>query len=411
MQKILIITQNKFHKYTGGGVLLSNLFHKVPKENIYILHRDGLKVNEEPLNSKYIAWHNLRPNLLSFFTILLIYIKNLIIKRKLLSLDVLKKILLETSYFEVSNKTFNSIKKFNPTIIYAWASDSFWTESIKRISARLDLPYVIHFMDNQIGLQKTNEIDKVIQKRFINNMDALVMNAKSIFVISELMSKEYSQRWNKECHVYRGSIDSRDWPKEDNKKISDLKKITYVGSVEKYQVNSLLDIIKSIEMLNKSDENIELNLYLNHQNKKNLNSLINSDFVKIHQHPEFKMLRKILINSDILISFYSFNKTAIDYYRLSFPTKIVPFMLSDVPILMYGPKNINPIEYAKKGNWAEIVDEQSIEQLNISIKYILNNEDYRRKISQKARHVAENEHDLEKNSERFLKSLEQAIVN
>ena len=414
MQKILIITPNKFHKYTGGGVVLSNLFHELADEDIYLLHRDTIQLEEEFKNSNFIKWFWLRPQIVDLISIFMICIKEIIINRKKISLSSFKDLLIQTSYFSLNSSRLNSVKNFNPDEIYGWASDSLWADSILKISKQLKIPYVIHFMDNQVGVHHEDLLDKILNSRFNKKLDTLVTNANAVFVISEMMSKEYSHKWGCKCEVFRGSIDGSNWPdpsstfQQSNKK----KIITYVGSVEKHQVNALLDIIECVEELNDLNESISLNLYLNEKDKMLVNEKLSTmKSVQFFKHPEFNMLRDTLIKSDILISFYSFDQSSFDYYKLSFATKIVPFMLSGRPILIYGPKGINPVEYAKSGNWAEVVDNQSIKSLKLSIKKLLDDQDFSLKISSQARHIALKDHDLMINSQRFLKSMELASLN
>ena len=333
-------------------------------------------------------------------------LKNLF-KGKIPKVNFFKEIFLQTSYFSLSKKIFRSIDEFKPDIIYLWISDSFWCDSVLKISKKLEIPYVIHFMDNHLESKFEDTFDEHIQNRFKSKAENLIKNANLIYTISETMADEYSKKWDCECKVFRGSLDFEEWANLRCRDIKDKNiNITYVGSIEKYQIDALEDVTLAIQELNNTKQ-VNLNLYVNKREKLILKQKYsNNHFIKIYDHPQFIDLREILKNSSILISFYSFDNEAINYYKYSFATKIVPYMASGTPILIYGPKGINPVEYSRKGEWAEIVDSNNIQIIKSSILKLLTNQNHSEDLISKAFQVAKTDHDMKNNSDRFLRSLE-----
>jgi hypothetical protein len=107
----------------------------------------------------------------------------------------------------------------------------------------------------------------------------------------------------------------------------------------------------------------------------------------------------------VLVLTYGFEKSCVEYYRYSFPTKVVPYMLSGRCILAYGPLSIEPIAYVKRGGWAEVVSEQGVKRLARSIEALMDSPDKCQQLARSAYEAGLEEHDLELNSGRFLAAM------
>jgi hypothetical protein len=107
----------------------------------------------------------------------------------------------------------------------------------------------------------------------------------------------------------------------------------------------------------------------------------------------------------MLVLAYGFEKSCVEYYRYSFATKVVPYMLSGRCILAYGPPSIEPIAYVKRGGWAEVVSKQGIEELERSIEALMDSPDKCQRLARSAYEAGFEEHDLEENAGRFLVAM------
>ena len=102
---------------------------------------------------------------------------------------------------------------------------------------------------------------------------------------------------------------------------------------------------------------------------------------------------------------FGFDKQTINYYRYSFATKIVPYMLSGRPIFVYGPDEIEPVRYAIKGGWASVVREHDSKLLINTINKLISDKDERDNLAKRAWVAGVAEHDLYSNVNRFKNSL------
>src|SRR4029079_15035315 len=140
--------------------------------------------------------------------------------------------------------------------------------------------------------------------------------------------------------------------------------LAFTGSIEAGQLEGLLDTAYAVERLRSEGTAVRLVLYLTDDYKRR----VQEHFAaltggEIRPQPPAEELRAALTRADALILAYGFHPRTIEYYRYSFPTKLVPYMLSGTPILAYGPASIAPIDYVVKGGWARALTAKSPETL------------------------------------------------
>jgi glycosyltransferase involved in cell wall biosynthesis len=130
--------------------------------------------------------------------------------------------------------------------------------------------------------------------------------------------------------------------------------------------------------------------------------------VEIRPHPPAEGLRAALTQADALILAYGFDPRTIEYYRYSFPTKLVPYMLSATPILAYGPPSIAPIDYVVKGGWARTVTTKSPDALASELRNLMQSPGDRLGLGRLAHQAACREHDEPVVAARFREYLRAA---
>ena len=92
--------------------------------------------------------------------------------------------------------------------------------------------------------------------------------------------------------------------------------------------------------------------------------------IKEHNLDEKEYFRKIS-ESNLLLLASNFDNYSINYYKYSWPAKLGSYLMSKVPIFIYGPDKIFFINDAKKKKWAYVEDKKSSLNLKNSIKKIL----------------------------------------
>jgi hypothetical protein len=220
------------------------------------------------------------------------------------------------------------------------------------------------------------------------------------------MGRAYQSKFKKIYEVFHGVIDSSKWSGQVKKEFKPPFKIAFAGSIEHSQMLGIADIATAIDSLNAAGSSIRFILYITAQYEERwAEEFKKYGCIEICRHPSYSQLSAAFGGVDLLVLAYGFDDHTIEYYRYSFATKIVPYMLSGTCILAYGPPEIEPIDYAKRGGWAIVQDERDLNALAQKIFNFTINQNEFSCLAEKAFAVAQNDHDLYRNAERFRSSL------
>ncbi|MDC6452818.1 hypothetical protein OAW68_04485 [Alphaproteobacteria bacterium] len=401
--RVLLLTNNNFCGTSGGSALLRSLFHNFDRGQLFVVSNSVAGENGNLEHRLRLTSLLPRKRLLKLLTRLLL---NALRNRVLPSFQEIINIVIQGSKYSLAKRAHQKIGHFKPDLIYAWAGDSKWANFINDIVAVYNIPLVVHFMDNHFGLKGGSYTEKLLNEEYRKNIIKVLAKMDSIFTISDAMGFAYSKKFGKSYEVFHALIDKSSWKFPDKTRPTCVFRITFSGSVEAGQINSIRDVAAAVEQLNNEGFKIELMLCVTEYYEKQISpGLQEFKHVRYHRHPDFSGLRSVLTNSDVLLLAYGFDPITVDYYRYSFATKLVPYMLSGRCILAYGPETVEPIKYLKKGGWSHMVTQYGVEDLTKAIRILINNPDKRQQYARLAYDHGVLEHDIEKNSARFMDAL------
>ena len=362
--KILIISEFYFNENTGGGVLLKNLYENYPKDRIFILHED-VNANTDNTIESYLLR---KPSRISIFLkgILHPFLVSLLINLKNFSTFNKRK--------KVNSDLIIKLKQFKPDIIYTIFGHYSLMCLIRDLKEKLNIPLITHVMDNVLALYTNKTKEYKLFKYLIDS-------SKTRIAINTKMSEEYQKIFGYNFEVLHNGVDRKKIRKVIfNRKT---KTITYIGSVFKNaQLNSLLDITNVLKNLMEENFDIQCFFYL----PKNQKIIFERYFarhqnihIKEHNLNEKEYFSKIS-KSNLLLLASNFDNYSIEYYKYSWPAKLGSYLMSKVPVFIYGPDKIYFINDAKKKKWAYVEDQKSFSKLKNSIKKILYDENIRNQI-------------------------------
>tara|TARA_A100001035_G_scaffold25420_1_gene17112 strand:- start:113 stop:1303 length:1191 start_codon:yes stop_codon:yes gene_type:complete len=354
LPRVLIISEFYFNDNSGGGVLLKNLYEKYPKDKIFIIHED-VNVNSNTNNSYLLKKPSKIGNFLkkllpSFFIVLLIEFKNFYIinKKKKVNINLLTK-----------------LKQFKPDIIYTIFGNYNLMCLIKQLKIKLKIPLITHVMDNVLATYNKKTKDYKLFKYLIDS-------SKTRIAINTKMSTEYRKIFGYKFEVLHNGVDRKKVRKVNLKHKT--KIITYIGSVFKNaQLNSLIEITNVLKKLMEENFNIQCLFYLPESQKRIYESYFakhQNIYIKKHNLDEKEYFRKIS-ESNLLLLASNFDNYSTEYYKYSWPAKMGSYLMSKVPIFIYGPDKIFFINDAKEKKWAYVEDKKSFVNLEKSLKKIL----------------------------------------
>lgn len=404
--RILILCQNKIQPFTGGGVVLSNLFHEFPTDRLIFFHRDQDYRFESPYREYRVTGRWLRPRPLAVLAAVLRWLLQVAGNPRRARLRDLVALLVQNSRVSFPVGIGRVMDAFRPQVIYAWTGDSLWTEVVAAAVRRCRVACVIHFMDNHAGLQPETPLDCTLHPAFLRRLGLAVAGAAVIYTISDSMGQAYQALFGKRYEVFHGLLDTAAWPRRPPRPAGRPFTLVFTGSIERGQMLGLADVAAAVDRLAADGMAIRLVLYLTDQYKRLwAQELAKYACIEVRRHPSFDQLADVLAEADLLVLAYGFDERTINYYRYSFATKIVPYMLSGTCILAYGPTAIEPIAYARRGGWAAVVDERDVDALADRIAVLVGDADQCARLAAAAYEAGLAEHDLTRNAKRFRDSL------
>lgn len=415
-KKVLIIGET-FHKNSGGGITLCNLFKHWSPENLavattpksilksdfsvcsnyyrlgededdscflfkaFLSKNESGKVSQPPSSSSFnlhkINYNSFYPktfalNVFNFFV-------------NTLGLNFL------CEKYKVSEKFVNWVEEFDPDFIYTQLSTlqliQFTSDLLKVKNTKL----IIHIMDDwpktitDKCLFRKKYWDKTIESKFQTLLDS----SDRLLTISDGMKEEYQKRYGKVSDVFHNPVDVELWLKEkksSNLEVDQAFKILYTGRIGKANSKSIFLLIKAIEFIrSKGGLNVELYIYSSDAvyEKTEL-----KDFIQIKKLIPHREMPELLQSVDLLFLPLDFDQRSIRFAKLSMPTKASEYMISGTPILLFAPMETYLYQHANKYNWAKVVGEFSLYSLTESIIYLINNEKVRRDYAKKAKDFA-----------------------
>ena len=394
----------------AGGAILTSLFHKFPREQLFCVHAEAIEGTTDYRQHRLQA-RALRPRLVPLLRLLWQVSRQLLQAPLLFSNREWKLLLIQACQFRLPRRVDEEIRRFAPDVIYAWTGDAVWLRLLEDCVQRYRVPYVIHFMDNQVELRGETAVQRAVYKEFQRNVPKAIEGASRMFTISAAMGLAYQNKFGKPFEVFHNLMDATCWPWPAPASPSDVFSIVFTGSIESGQVNGLRDVAAAVERLSEHGHRIRLVLYVSEAYERRVRSSFDMfPHVQFVRHPELSALRAALTNADLLVLAYGFDQACVEYYRYSFATKTVPYMLSGRCILAYGPPGIEPIGYLLRGGWAYVVGQEGAEALESAITRLMNAPEERNGFARAAHPAACTEHDLEINSSRFFASMREVAA-
>ncbi len=431
-QKILILNQ-PFDNNTGGGITLSNLFANSKKEDLAVACSGYLLTSETDasrcdnyyqLGSKERQW------VFPFNLVARTYYSGpveldksskeniVVIKSKLRVKLIINYLIPILDYFgfshfftksKLSQEFCNWVTEFNPKVVYAQATTREELLFCIAFKKRFNIPMVFHMMDDWPTMVGIKGFCRTYWENKINNEFRQLFSLTEVALsISDYMAEAYKVRYGKEFLTFHNSINIDFWRKKQRKKyqLSDSPRILYAGRVGLGIDESLKNIAMAIKHINDelgSDVKFSLQVKERPDWAADFSCVVHNHFV------EYEELPHVFAAADLLILPYDFSIESISFIKYSMPTKAPEYMASGTPIIIFAPEDTAIVKYAKRFNWAKVVQENSIDELVSVLKELLNDELERKEIAQNAVRIAEKNHDSESVAAQFDEVLNSAI--
>ena len=262
-------------------------------------------------------------------------------------------------------------------------------------------------MDDFINVIVKPGILKLYWRNKLDNRFQDIVNKSSVCLsISQGMSGEYQKRDGKEFFPVHNPVDPEFWHvSSSQKKVSSKFNILYSGRVGTGTSTSLLTISQAIEYLLKKNVNVTFTVSTNTMDNRVIKKIEEKPRIILEGFCDYNLLPKKFSQYDLLIIPYDFDDQNHKYIKYSMPTKATEYMVTGIPVLVFGPKDMAIMKDAIEKKWAAVVSENDYIKPAKMIELLMNDVNYRNSITENAPHTSFNDYNTKRIKEDFLSLL------
>lgn len=212
-------------------------------------------------------------------------------------------------------------------------------------------PYIIWIMDDwmaRLEAQKPSEYAK-----WNADLTHLLQGATANFSISQAMSDALQARYNVEFTAFANGIEPRDWPTSIGLTQPETI-VRYAGGLsEDMCLNSIVDLAKAIEQLNRKFP-VRLEIQTREHWAKKHAAIFNRFKATTLYTDELSetAYRVWLSHASIVVLAYNFDEDSQRYIRLSMANKLPELLISGRPVLAIGPRGQAGLDYLEQHDLA-----------------------------------------------------------
>lgn len=423
--KVLIIGET-FHRFSGGGITLSNLFKDFPKENLAVAANYLIitKSSEEICQNYFcLGKDNYKLKYLPtrFFKAPPSGIYHAhFSKRKTKSSNIIKAVLMyilkktgiihNLLQYNLTEEFISWIREFSPDIIFTQLGEYSKMDFVKSIHQSINKPITLHIMDDWLTTAPKCLFGFYWKHKFDRSIKDFLSFTSLPLSISEGMSEEYRRRYNKTFFPFHNPVDIEFWGESYKKGYSiDFDKITimYSGKLGSTGTSSsFYEIADAIEDLNKEKKyQMQFQIQSTYITKKIARKLNKYSCVKINPVVDYSELPNLYCSVDLLVIPMDFDYKGISYLRYSMLTKSSEFMASGTPIILYAHEQMSMTKHAIEHGWAKVVSKRSKVALKNTLVELFESEKIRKEFGINARKFCFENYDAKKIRTEFKEKL------
>lgn len=434
--RVLLVTGQPFNQYTGTGITLTNLFQGWPADRIAMIYQDDSYVLDDSVCQRFyqvgtreLGWvwplsalgHSPSKSQFTFASPGTTNAPNHggtgAIRqglRKLATFILGSSELLRRVY--ISHGLWAWVENFQPEVIYSEFSTLTNLRFVRELTLLTGAPLATHTLDDwsQVKYRK-GLMAPLVRFTLRRELDDIFNRAALRMGICDKMCKEYEARYGLPFVPFHNVVEVEVWEKAARKDWTAREpfRIVHSGNIGAIaKIQSLLDIRYVVRELHGSGMPIELRIHTLPTKANLYRPMLESPpSVTVHDPPENDEFVSLLSDADLLVLPVDFGEDRISYYRYSMPTRVPAYMMSSTPILVYGPPEAASVEYAQREGWGYVVPKRDMYALREAITLLATDVELRRKLGQRAKEVAIQNHDAAKVRVAFREALTRATTS
>jgi len=293
----------------------------------------------------------------------------------------------------ISDKFVKWLSEYEPEILYIQVTERDEIRFAKNLINHLKIPSVIHVMDDWPTTISSRGFLKDYWSRKIDREFKSLLNMVDLHLsISDAMSEEYKKRYEKKFIPFHNPVDVELWIPFSKKDFTIDKKyinILYSGRIGDNGIaESVVEVASAIDTMKDGEANIKLHIQTPTKDSRIIDRLNKYRCIVFNPFADYKQIPRIFSNADILLLANDFSTLGLKYLKFSMPTKASEYMISGTPVMVYAPLDAAVSQFFSRNECGYCITMQKREEIIKAIKYIIDNEWYRKKISLNAINLA-----------------------
>lgn len=240
------------------------------------------------------------------------------------------------------------IEEFDPEILFCPIEGYIHFNRInEHIINKRKIPLITYIWDDNFSYRNCQGIGERIYRLFLHKgVNKLLRLSDQVFVISKKMQEEIKAEFNIDAEILtKGAIHSFDTiPMNKNKFPIE---IVYTGKLVYGRLDSLIEVCKIVNEMNKERDTICLKIYSGTQLTDNELKYISGKGIQFCGSVSQDQISDIQKKADVLLMLEALNGKHKYDARLSFSTKVVDYLAQGKCIVAVAPNDIASTEYLK----------------------------------------------------------------
>jgi len=301
------------------------------------------------------------------------------------------------------------INEVKPDVIYCQGFQLSFCWLPLMIHKRFSIPIVFHTSDDwPNNLYRNDPLMHLLVKYVAKT---LIRTSSKSIAFSPPMADSYKKQFNKDFEIIMNCDSYERFSRVKPKRITEDGEISviYMGGLGQERWKSIVEFCKTVEEKLSKKYSIVITAYASNLPIEAIDELMTRPNLRILSPLSHSEVPEILKGGDILLLPETFDKKLATDIKFSISTKAHLYMMSEKPILVYGSPLTGIVNYAKKDQWAYVVDQQNKELLAKAVEELICDIDLRTKLIETGKRIALENHDIDKTSARLLNIFCEAI--
>lgn len=310
-----------------------------------------------------------------------------------------------SSRIKISKDDMAAIRAFAPQVVYTVGETVTALRVAYTISKELDIPIVIHFMDNwKHSIEwASNPFLKQYQRRLSRYCDLCYSRSTECIAIGERMAEAYEKETGIKHSVVMNSIDTQSFycpPREKD----GITRFVYAGGLHLGRDKALRAIGEAIErVFSEMGKQAEFLIYTPEDNivlhKEVFDGL---KYTKLCSAVPHDKIIEVYKRSDILVHVESDALGNNEFFKYSVSTKISEYLATGLPFLFWGPTDIYLFDFLKENKLAYTAS--NIDEVDCVLRQL--SSERKNDLCDKARVYAASHFDIDVARTRFIQTIQ-----